>query len=78
MGMLETEARNVLLSVQTATIALHGRSDFDMTFSHLQQHAKVVAPSRSRQILEIRTSFWLTQAEKRQLREDDRDLSIRL
>lgn len=25
-------------------------SDFDMTFSHLQQHAKVVAPSRSRQI----------------------------
>lgn len=29
-------------------------SDFDMTFSHLQQHAKVVAPSRSRQILDSR------------------------
>ena len=82
MGMLETEARNILLSAQTAMIALHGRSDFGMIFSNLQQHAKVVAPSRSRQILDsrcdcagIRKSCWLTQAEKR-LREDDRDLPI--
>ena len=35
-------------------IWLHYTADFDMTFSHLQQHAKVVAPSRSRQILDSR------------------------
>lgn len=66
-GMLKTPLKRswcvmMCLEALSRSLQRHGYArnrskrlfDFDMTFSHLQQHAKVVAPSRSRQILDSR------------------------